>query len=242
MGRPGDGDGEDSARWRWAAGLGAWWPRHRLAFAAVVGCATAADVFFGEGWNTFAPVLAWAMLLGLHYLFAQSLDVDDDRGRTAHGGSAAPGLRPGSHRRHRRPARPRHRRPPPPLGPRPQLPSLALRRPARRGAARRLPRDPAELSDRGFPSGLGRVAGRRIRVRGGGMGSVRPCRRDGVGGVGRGGVGLPHRRRRPGVARPGGPRGGAGRPGRLRPGPGGCARSRRWPRTRTTWRPMRPAR
>ena len=83
MGRPGDGDGggdgEDSARWRWAAGLGAWWPRHRLAFAAVVGCATAADVFFGEGWNTFAPVLAWAMLLGLHYLLAQSLDVDDDR-------------------------------------------------------------------------------------------------------------------------------------------------------------------
>ena len=38
-------DGEGTQFRRWAAGLGTWWPRHRLAFAAVGGCATVADVF-----------------------------------------------------------------------------------------------------------------------------------------------------------------------------------------------------
>ena len=71
MHRP--GDDESSAHRRWASGLGAWWPRHRLAFAAIGGCVTAADVFFGEGWNTFAPMLAWGMLFGLHYILAHEL-------------------------------------------------------------------------------------------------------------------------------------------------------------------------
>ncbi len=75
----GNGRGHGPDLPRWAAGVGAWWPRHRLAFAAVGGCATAADVFFGEGWNTFAPMLAWAVLFGLHYVFARSLTMDDDR-------------------------------------------------------------------------------------------------------------------------------------------------------------------
>ncbi len=75
----GDGGRDGSALLRWAAGVGAWWPRHRLAFAAIGGCATAADVFLGEGWNTFAPILGWAMLLGLHYVIARSLTMDDDR-------------------------------------------------------------------------------------------------------------------------------------------------------------------
>ena len=73
------GGGEPPAYRRWAAGLDAWWPRHRLAFAVVAGCITAADVFFGEGWNTFAPVLAWGMLFGLHYLLARSMTMDDAR-------------------------------------------------------------------------------------------------------------------------------------------------------------------
>ena len=157
---------------------------------------------------------------------ALRLRPEPDHGRrpggAAHGGPAAPGLRPGPHRRHRRPARPHHRHPPPLLGPRAELPPLALRRAAGRGEARGLPRDPAELPPRGLPAGLGRAAGRRLGVRGGGMGPVRPGRRDRVGGVGRGGIGLPHRHRRPGVARPRGRGGSTGRPGRLRPGAGGA--------------------
>ena len=77
MDRPGEGEAAPYARW--ATRLGIWWPRHRLAFAAVVGCATVADAFFGEGWNTFAPVLVWAMVLGLHYIVAQSLTMDEDQ-------------------------------------------------------------------------------------------------------------------------------------------------------------------
>ena len=75
----GDRDGGGPALPRWAAVVGAWQPRHRLAFVAVGGCATAADVFLGEGWNTFAPMLAWAMLFGLHYVIARSLTMDEDR-------------------------------------------------------------------------------------------------------------------------------------------------------------------
>ncbi len=70
--------GETSSHLRWARGLKAWWPRHRLAFAALGGCATASDVFLGDGWNTFAPMLAWGMLLGLHYLLARSLTMDEE--------------------------------------------------------------------------------------------------------------------------------------------------------------------
>ena len=71
-------DGEASPYLRWAAGLKAWWPWHRLAFAVVGGCATVADVFLGDGWNTFGPVLAWGMLLSLHFILAQSLMMDEE--------------------------------------------------------------------------------------------------------------------------------------------------------------------
>ena len=71
--------GETSTLERWAAGLGVWWPRHRIAFVVLGGCLTAADVFLGDGWNTFAPMLAWGMLLGFHYILAQSLTMDDER-------------------------------------------------------------------------------------------------------------------------------------------------------------------
>ncbi|MCY4451387.1 MAG: amidohydrolase family protein [Immundisolibacterales bacterium] len=77
MVRPGEGDTAPYARW--AARLGIWWPRHRFAFAIVVGCATVADVFFGEGWNTFAPVLVWTMAFGLHYIVTQSLTMDEEQ-------------------------------------------------------------------------------------------------------------------------------------------------------------------
>ena len=76
MGRPRDGGSPPFARW--AGRLTRWWPRHRLVFAAVAGCATVADVFLGEGWNTFAPVLAWGMLLGLHFILVQSLAMDEE--------------------------------------------------------------------------------------------------------------------------------------------------------------------
>ena len=72
------GEGESSAYRRWAVGLGVWWPRHWIAFASVGGCATVADVFLGDGWNTFGPVLAWGMLLGLHFILAQSLAMDEE--------------------------------------------------------------------------------------------------------------------------------------------------------------------
>ena len=71
-------DGDDTQFQRWLIGLGAWWPRHWVAFAAIGGSATVADVFLGDGWNTFAPVLAWGMLLGLHFILAQSLAMDDE--------------------------------------------------------------------------------------------------------------------------------------------------------------------
>ena len=76
MNRP--SEGETWLPRRWAVAVPAWWPWHRLAFAAIGGCVTAADVFFGEGWNTFAPMLAWGMLFGLHYILATSLTMDDD--------------------------------------------------------------------------------------------------------------------------------------------------------------------
>jgi len=63
---------------RWAAGIGVWWPRHRISFVVLGGCVTVADVFLGDGWNTFAPMLAWSMLLGLHYILARSLAMDDE--------------------------------------------------------------------------------------------------------------------------------------------------------------------
>ena len=71
--------GETTTLGRWAAGIGAWWPRHRIAFIALGGCLTVADVFLGDGWNTFAPMLVWGMLVGLHYILAQSFAMDDDR-------------------------------------------------------------------------------------------------------------------------------------------------------------------
>ena len=72
-------NGESAPHRRRTAWLPAWWPWHRLAFAMVAGLATGVDVFFGEGWNTFAPTLAWAMLLVLHYIFARSLTMDEER-------------------------------------------------------------------------------------------------------------------------------------------------------------------
>ena len=72
-------DGGDTApHERWATRLSVWWPRHRLAYAVVGGCATLADVFFGDGWNTFGPVLAWGMLLVLHFILARSLTMDEE--------------------------------------------------------------------------------------------------------------------------------------------------------------------
>ena len=77
MYRPASGDTPTLRRW--TAKACGWWPRHRIAFAAAGGCATVADVFLGEGWNTFAPMLAWGLLLGLHYILVQSLTMDDTR-------------------------------------------------------------------------------------------------------------------------------------------------------------------
>ena len=169
---------------------------------------------------------------------------DDGRGdgRPAQRGPSASCLRSGPYGRHRRPTRLHHRCPPPLLGPRPQLPPVAPRRPAGRGEARRLPGNPEELPPRRLPAGLGGTPGRRVRVRGGGVGPVRSGRRDGVGGAGRGGVRISHRHRRASLARAGGCRRGPGRPGGFRPGAGGCGRSPRWPRTRTRWSPTRRAR
>lgn len=76
MGGP-HGGGDSGGRTA-ADRLRAWWPRHRLAFLALAGGATAADVFVGAGWNTFAPVLGWSMLFGLHFALARSLAADDD--------------------------------------------------------------------------------------------------------------------------------------------------------------------
>ena len=73
----GGGDGSEAVR-RWAARVRIWWPRHAAAFAVVAGGATLVDVFAGAGWNTFAPVLVWALLLGLHRLLVLSLGVDDE--------------------------------------------------------------------------------------------------------------------------------------------------------------------
>ena len=70
---------ETSTLERWAAVPGVWWPRHRIAFVVLGGCLTTVDVFLGDGWNTFAPMLAWGVLLGLHYLLAQSFAMDDER-------------------------------------------------------------------------------------------------------------------------------------------------------------------
>ena len=72
------GGGETASHERWAARLSAWWPRHWIAYATVGGCATVADVFVGEGWNTFGPVLGWGMLLVLHFILARSLTMDDE--------------------------------------------------------------------------------------------------------------------------------------------------------------------
>ena len=72
------GGGEIAPHERWAARLSAWWPRHRLAYAVVGGCATVTDVFIGDGWNTFAPVLAWGMFLVLHFILARSMTMDDE--------------------------------------------------------------------------------------------------------------------------------------------------------------------
>ena len=71
--------GETSTFERWAAAFGVWWPRHRIAFFALGGCVTVADVFLGDGWNTFAPMLAWGMFVGLHYILAQSFAMDDEK-------------------------------------------------------------------------------------------------------------------------------------------------------------------
>ena len=70
--------GETAPHERWANRLATWWPRHRIAFAAVGGGATVADVFLGDGWNTFGPVLAWGMLLVLHFILARSLTMDEE--------------------------------------------------------------------------------------------------------------------------------------------------------------------
>jgi len=69
---------EASTLGRWAAGIGVWWPRHRIAFLGLGGCLTLADVFLGDGWNTFAPMLAWGMVVGLHFILARSLAMDDE--------------------------------------------------------------------------------------------------------------------------------------------------------------------
>lgn len=71
-----NGGGAEAYR-RWGERLRAWWPRHLAVFAALGGAATAADVFAGDGWNTFAPVLAWAVLLGVHFILARSLAADE---------------------------------------------------------------------------------------------------------------------------------------------------------------------
>ena len=76
MERPAGGNNAPHAQW--ARRTGVWWPRHRLAFATVAGFATVADVFLGDGWNTFGPTLAWAMLLGLHFILARSLTMDEE--------------------------------------------------------------------------------------------------------------------------------------------------------------------
>jgi len=68
---------EASAPERWVAGIGAWWPRHRVAFLGLGGCLTLADVFLGDGWNTFGPMLAWGVFFGLHFILARSLAMDD---------------------------------------------------------------------------------------------------------------------------------------------------------------------
>jgi len=68
---------EASAPERWAAGIGGWWPRHRIAFLGLGGCLTLADVFLGDGWNTFGPMLAWGVFFGLHFILARSLAMDD---------------------------------------------------------------------------------------------------------------------------------------------------------------------
>ena len=36
------------------------------------------DVFIGAGWNTFGPILAWGLLLALHFILARSMTVDDE--------------------------------------------------------------------------------------------------------------------------------------------------------------------
>ena len=74
----GPGGGEPAPHERWAARLSAWWRRHWIAYAAVVGCATVADVFAGEGWNTFGPALGWGMLLVLHFILARSMTMDNE--------------------------------------------------------------------------------------------------------------------------------------------------------------------
>lgn len=69
---------DDSALARWTARLGAWWPWHVRAFAGVAGVATLIDIFVGDGWNTFAPVLAWTMVFLLHLIALRSLTAQDD--------------------------------------------------------------------------------------------------------------------------------------------------------------------
>ena len=76
MRSPGNGGGTETYR-RWGERLRTWWPRHLAAFAVVGGGATVADVFAGDGWNTFAPALGWAALLGVHFLLSRSLAADE---------------------------------------------------------------------------------------------------------------------------------------------------------------------
>ena len=76
-GGSGEGGGEEARYRGWGKRLRGWWPHHLAAFAVLGGGATAADVFAGDGWNTFAPILGWAALLGVHFLLSRSLAADE---------------------------------------------------------------------------------------------------------------------------------------------------------------------
>jgi len=57
------------------------YPWHALAYGVSMGALTVINIYVGGGWWSFWPMIAWGLLLALHFFYYKAVTVDEDWAR-----------------------------------------------------------------------------------------------------------------------------------------------------------------
>ena len=58
--------------------LAIWYPRHRIAYVAIIGGLTLLNVYQGAPWWAVWPMMIWGVVLMVHMFIVKSCEADDE--------------------------------------------------------------------------------------------------------------------------------------------------------------------